>query len=762
MTRQPFGSIFRKCCWLMLLAILLVISSLLSAQSLTFDQGGVVRGPVDKKRVALVFTADYYGEGGEYILAELRRKEIRASFFLTGNFLRHPEFQSLVEAMVREGHYVGPHSDRHLLYCDWQDRQKTLVSREEFLADLEANYAELARFGIEPSQARYFMPPYEWYNQEIATWAAGAGVVIVNFTPGLITNADYTTPDMPGYRSSEEIYRQLLDYEAASASGLNGFIILVHLGVAPERTDVFYFRLGQLIDDLQDWGYSPVRIDELLSAGTAEKENGGLSPVAVGDPEIAEKDRLEAVSEIYKSGEKDKVSAGEVARPRRAGQKNDISGGRPQVPNVSNTAPEIPNFPLTRAWVGWNRGRMLELSASGDRVLAVFNSSERLDLRLITLKSGQSLNSFSLPQAEKARLLAAQKNFWLVCDHKVYLIEAETGKAKEASLELEEAPVAALPGEEAGLILVFRKKLEVRSPDQGELLWQNQLAAEAAGPVAVSNSEVVVALYSGEIISFDLRTGRQTFRYDFKEEITVIQADSGDRLYLATASGRLACLDLKKRKIRWQLTLGRQRIQDLLLAGPHVYALTSGGILYKLKKFGGDILWWQTVPARPSFSPAIFGEEIIVPAGQVLYGFNLKTGQKSSETVLSFEVETGLVTAGNLLLVGAYDYRQDLSLVYALKKEPRIIIRPSKVSPQPAGRRVVFTALADGWEKPRYEFFLRRGSGPELRVRKASRENAWTWLPAEPGEYTIGVMVFDKKLSKKAEIRYNITSFTGY
>ncbi|NPV84056.1 MAG: polysaccharide deacetylase family protein, partial [Candidatus Aminicenantes bacterium] len=484
---------------MLLLVILAFLSVLLSAQDLTYVQGGVVRGPVDGKRVALVFTADSYGEGGEYILAELERKGIKASFFLTGNFLRRPEFRSLVEEMVKGGHYVGPHSDRHLLYCDWQDRQKTLVTGEEFLADLEANYEELARFGVDRSRARFFMPPYEWYNQQIVDWAATAGAIIVSFTPGLMTNADYTTPDMPGYRSSEKIYRQLLDYEASSASGLNGFIILVHLGVAPDRTDLFYFWLGRLIDDLRERGYSPVRIDELLSLGTAEKENGGLAPGAVEDRRIAAKDGLEAVSKIYKSGEKDKVSAGEAARPQRAGQKNDVPGGQPEAQETSDTVSEIPNFPLTRAWVGWNRGRTLGLAASGDRVLAVFDSPERLDLRLVALESGQSLTSFSLPAAEKAKLLAAQDGFWLVCDRKVYFIGTETGKAGDSSFELKDAPLAVSLSDAGTLILLFRKKLEGRNPKTGELLWARDLPAEATGPATASNSEMFIALASGEI-----------------------------------------------------------------------------------------------------------------------------------------------------------------------------------------------------------------------------------------------------------------------
>ncbi|MCX8160340.1 MAG: PQQ-binding-like beta-propeller repeat protein, partial [Candidatus Saccharicenans sp.] len=291
--------------------------------------------------------------------------------------------------------------------------------------------------------------------------------------------------------------------------------------------------------------------------------------------------------------------------------------------------------------------------------------------------------------------------------------------------------------------------------------WEHELPVEANGPAAVSASEIVISLASGDIESFNLRTGRQISRPGFGEGITDLQVDERNRLYLATTSGNLVCFDLKRARVLWKLKLGSQGVDKLLVHDQYLYVLTPGGILYKLKRSGGDIRWWQTVPARPLFRPAIFGEEIIVPAGQVLYGFNLKTGRRSSETVLSFEVKAAPVAVSNLLLAGTYDYQQDLSLVYALKKEPRIIIRCSKEPPQPAGRWLVFSVLADGWEKPKFEFYLRKGNGPPVRVRKASKENTWTWVPAEPGEYTIGVRVFDKSLSRKAEIRYNITSLGG-
>jgi len=86
--------------------------------------------------------------------------------------------------------------------------------------------------------------------------------VLINFTPGTLSPADYTTPEMKNYRSSDTIMRSILEYE--QSKGMNGFILLLHIGTAPERTDKLYARLGELLDTLTDKGYSFVRIDGLF------------------------------------------------------------------------------------------------------------------------------------------------------------------------------------------------------------------------------------------------------------------------------------------------------------------------------------------------------------------------------------------------------------------------------------------------------------------------------------------------------------------
>jgi peptidoglycan/xylan/chitin deacetylase (PgdA/CDA1 family) len=88
---------------------------------------------------------------------------------------------------------------------------------------------------------------------------------LINYSPGTRSTADYTYPEMAErYTSSEEIYRSIIDFEANSPNGLNGFILLLHVGTDPRRTDKLYERLDELVNELKSRGYRFVGIKELL------------------------------------------------------------------------------------------------------------------------------------------------------------------------------------------------------------------------------------------------------------------------------------------------------------------------------------------------------------------------------------------------------------------------------------------------------------------------------------------------------------------
>jgi len=139
-----------------------------------------------------------------------------------------------------------------------------LVTRSIFNADLDANYKAMQQFGISKQQAKFFLPPYEWYNDTIASWTKSKGLQLINYTPGTISHADYTTEDLKNYRSSEEILKSILSYEQSHEAGLNGFILLMHIGAGPGRPDKLYNKLPEIIKYLKTKGYSLVRVDNLL------------------------------------------------------------------------------------------------------------------------------------------------------------------------------------------------------------------------------------------------------------------------------------------------------------------------------------------------------------------------------------------------------------------------------------------------------------------------------------------------------------------
>ena len=194
----------------------------------------------------------------------MKQHGVKASFFLTGRFYRNPAFKGIVQRLRREGHYLGAHSDDHLLYNDWTRRDSLLVTRDSFVRDLQRNYDAMAAYGIKRGEAHYFLPPYEWYNDSIAQWTRELGLQLVNYTPGTLSHADYTTPSMKNYRPSEVIFGSITGYGQQAPSGLKGFVLLLHIGTDKARTDKFYRQLPQLLQWLRKEGYSTVRIDDLF------------------------------------------------------------------------------------------------------------------------------------------------------------------------------------------------------------------------------------------------------------------------------------------------------------------------------------------------------------------------------------------------------------------------------------------------------------------------------------------------------------------
>jgi len=225
-----------------------------------YQDGGIVRTDPTKKNISLVFTAHDRADGAEKIISTLKRYGVKGSFFFTGTFIEM--YPGIVKRLRADGHYISTHSNGHLLYMPWENPDSLLVSKEEFTSDILKGYAALQKMGISKSEAPYFIPPYEYYNSTIASWAKELGLQVINFSPGTGTSDDYTTPDLAKYRSSKQLWNQLMSCERKNT--LNGQILMVHFGTDPARTDKFYDMLPKIISTLQKKGYKFTSVDQAI------------------------------------------------------------------------------------------------------------------------------------------------------------------------------------------------------------------------------------------------------------------------------------------------------------------------------------------------------------------------------------------------------------------------------------------------------------------------------------------------------------------
>ena len=227
-----------------------------------YVDGGIIRTDPSKKQITLVFTAADKADGADAIISTLKKHGIKGGFFFTGEF--YELYPDVVKRLLDEGHFVGSHSYGHLLYMPWEDRDSLLVTREEFENDMMKSYETLRKASIEYKDAPVYIPPYEYYNKEISAWAKNMGIQVINYTPGTMSNADYTTPDMgQKYRSSKFIYDKIMEVE--KKEGLNGHLMLIHFGTDDRRTDKFYNGyLDKMIKTLKRKGYTFVPVREAV------------------------------------------------------------------------------------------------------------------------------------------------------------------------------------------------------------------------------------------------------------------------------------------------------------------------------------------------------------------------------------------------------------------------------------------------------------------------------------------------------------------
>lgn len=61
------------------------------------------------------------------------------------------------------------------------------------------------------------------------------GKHLINYSPGTLSVADYTYPGLKNYHATDEIYRSVTGKEKEDGHGLNGYLLLLHIGKDPKE-----------------------------------------------------------------------------------------------------------------------------------------------------------------------------------------------------------------------------------------------------------------------------------------------------------------------------------------------------------------------------------------------------------------------------------------------------------------------------------------------------------------------------------------------
>ncbi|MBR3602480.1 MAG: polysaccharide deacetylase family protein [Lachnospiraceae bacterium] len=122
-------------------------------------------GDEDEKKIYLTFDAGYENGNTEKILDALKENDVKATFFLVGNYLETcPE---IVKRMETEGHTVGNHTYHH------KDMAQ-LTTKDAFLKEL-TELEDLYREIVGKDLVKLYRPPQGKFDENQLQWAKEAG-----------------------------------------------------------------------------------------------------------------------------------------------------------------------------------------------------------------------------------------------------------------------------------------------------------------------------------------------------------------------------------------------------------------------------------------------------------------------------------------------------------------------------------------------------------------------------------------------------------
>jgi peptidoglycan/xylan/chitin deacetylase (PgdA/CDA1 family) len=229
-------------------------------------------GSTEKRLVCLTFDGSSFSNAAPDILDTLSSRGVKATFFLSGDFIR--KFHEVVLRIARDGHETGNHTFHHPHLTSYaQDQTQSLLPsvNDAFISHELAATDSLYRAATGTALMPLWRAPYGEFNRVICLWAQHAGFLHVGWRQGrtwrqnLDSNDWIPDEETRGYHSPQEVYDKIVSLASGPGTGISGGIILMHLGtVRTQKDKQVHLMLGKLIDTLRSLNYRLVPVSEML------------------------------------------------------------------------------------------------------------------------------------------------------------------------------------------------------------------------------------------------------------------------------------------------------------------------------------------------------------------------------------------------------------------------------------------------------------------------------------------------------------------
>ena len=163
-------------------------------------------GDTSEKVLYLTFDAGYENGCTEKILDTLKKHDVKAAFFLVGNYIE--KNADLVRRMVSEGHIVGNHTMHH------PDMSK-IADKDSFAKELQ-QLEDLFRSTTGKEMPKFYRPPQGTYSEDNLKMAQELGYKTVFWS---LAYVDWNNDNQP---TAEYAFNKLLPRTH------NGAVVLLH------------------------------------------------------------------------------------------------------------------------------------------------------------------------------------------------------------------------------------------------------------------------------------------------------------------------------------------------------------------------------------------------------------------------------------------------------------------------------------------------------------------------------------------------------